>query len=316
MKNSDWLVLAMAAAAGYWYYTQEEGGSRPPAPVQPSPCPGPGPCPAPTPKPKPKPKAPWGDLERSPVGESATAQRACGCCPNCKCELSKCPCRLAGAPGGGRCSRACECCPPLARTLVGGLAGTRVGAQVGGTTAPDGTEIQIDLPGELHQKNTGGSDGAGLCVYASARHSGLYQNNTVFAELFQWMRQHPGGSYPEKFDRTVEEFCREKGLPKPAYLQVEGKDLEVLKLACKTGRMPGVTYCFSPTGRYNGQRIAHMTSLVHADGRNYCILDNNYPGANQYEWLSEDEFQRSYTGGKSGWAIILLDPGPPPPPRN
>lgn len=62
---------------------------------------------------------------------------------------------------------------------------------------------------------------------------------------------------------------------------VEGSDLERLKLACRTGRMPGVTYAFSPTGRYGGARIAHMVNLVHADDQWFAVLDNNYPGADQ-----------------------------------
>jgi hypothetical protein len=38
----------------------------------------------------------------------------------------------------------------------------------GGRTSPDGREeIQIDLPGAEHMKNTGGRDGAGLCVFTS-----------------------------------------------------------------------------------------------------------------------------------------------------
>jgi hypothetical protein len=88
----------------------------------------------------------------------------------------------------------------------------------------------------------------------------------------------------------------------------------ILKLACKTGRMPGVTYSFSPTGRYGGRRIAHMVSLVSADDRHFVILDNNYPGT--YEWMTPEEFTRSYTGGGQGWAVILLAPPPSPVPVN
>jgi hypothetical protein len=80
--------------------------------------------------------------------------------------------------------------------------------------------------------------------------------------------------------------------------------------------MPAVTYSFSPSGRYGGQRIAHMVSLVHADERWFCVLDNNYIGADAYEWLSPQEFARTYAHGGQGWSVILLDPGPPPLPRN
>ncbi len=188
-------------------------------------------------------------------------------------------------------------------------------AFVGGPVGRDGTEVLCDLPGSLHQKNAAGSDGAGLCVYASARHSGLWQDDEVFQGLFDWMRRHPGGSYPEKFDRTVRQFCEEKGLPVPRYLQVQSNDLEILRAACASGRMPGVTYSFSPTGRYSGRRISHMVSLVHAGPRWFVILDNNYPGEEKLEWLTPEEFRRAYTGGRTGWAVINLEPGPPPIPH-
>jgi hypothetical protein len=187
-----------------------------------------------------------------------------------------------------------------------------VAAQVGGNVSPDGTEIHCDLPGGLHQKNTGGSDGAGLCVYASARHAGRWQNNELFEKVFDWMRKHPGGSYPEKFKRTLEQCAQELSLPVPPWVQVQGGDLEILKAACKSGRMPGVTYSFSPTGRYGGGRISHMVSLAHADDKWFCVLDNNYPGADKYEWMSPAEFSRTYA---PGWAVILLTPPPPPPPK-
>ena len=192
-----------------------------------------------------------------------------------------------------------------------------IGASVGGNVAPDGTEIDCDLPGDRHMKNKGGSDGAGLCVFTSIGHSADWQNVEVLKDFRDWMTKHPGGGYPSKVDSMIEKICAEKGVPKPGYLQYEGGQTELLKMACKLGRMPAVTYCVSPTGRYGGSRIAHMVSLVHADDKgNFGILDNNYPGADQIEWLNEDEFKRTFTGMGGGWAVILLAPPPPPVPRN
>jgi hypothetical protein len=57
-----------------------------------------------------------------------------------------------------------------------------------------------------------------------------------------------------------------------------------------------------------------MVSLLHASEKWFCILDNNYPQS--FEWMSPDEFRRTYTGGRSGWSVILLSPGPPPVPKN
>src|SRR5207253_8849189 len=79
-------------------------------------------------------------------------------------------------------------------------------ARVAGAALEDGTEIDCDLPASLHVRNRGGSDGSGLCVFASMRHSGLWSDEPVFAALFQWMWTRPGGGYPQKVDRMVERY--------------------------------------------------------------------------------------------------------------
>lgn len=181
--------------------------------------------------------------------------------------------------------------------------------------APDGTQVQLDLPLPLHTRNRGGSDGAGLCVFTSIQHAACWQNVEVLWEFQKYMTRYPGGGYPSKVDRCIDAICKERSMPKPRYIQIESADIEVLKLACKTGRMPSVTYSYSPSGRYGGARIAHMVTLLHADDKWFCVMDNNFPQT--YEWMTPAEFRRSYTGGgRTGWSVIFLDPGPPPPPRN
>jgi len=190
-----------------------------------------------------------------------------------------------------------------------------VGAVVNGYRSPSGADIHCDLPGLFHIKNRGGSDGLGLCVFASLSHSSEWQNLPT-RHFFEWMKKHPGGGWPEKVDKMIKKYCDEKGIDVPDYVQIQSDDLEVLKLACQTGRMPGVTYSFSPTGRYGGAKIAHMVSLVHADDEWFAVLDNNYPGDNKIEWMSPNEFLRTYKGGRTGWCVIFLDSGPPPLPYN
>lgn len=191
-------------------------------------------------------------------------------------------------------------------------------AKVGGITSPDGaTPLQLQLPGDLHRKNTA-SKGLGNCVFTSIHHSAHWQSVPQLLEFPKWLidKGIPGGGYPSKVADLIPKISRERNLPTPDFIQVEDADLEILKLACKTGRMPGVTYGISPTGRYGGGRIAHMVSLVHADDQWFVVLDNNYPGADAYEWMSPTEFRRTYTsGGKAGWSVILLNPGPPRPPK-
>lgn len=194
--------------------------------------------------------------------------------------------------------------------------GDVVEGRVGGFTSPDGKEaMQCPLPGNLHQRNTGGSDGLGLCVYASARHTGRWQGDPLFEAIFDWMRSRPGGSYPEKFAATLRQCAKDKGYPVPDYVQIVDADIEILKIACRNGYMPGVTYGYSPTGRYGGQRISHMVSLAHASDQWFAVLDNNFPGDDKFEWLSPDEFKKTHVhpSGK-GWKYVLLTTPPPPKP--
>jgi hypothetical protein len=58
-----------------------------------------------------------------------------------------------------------------------------------------------------------------------------------------------------------------------------------------------------------------MVNLPHADDSYFVVLDNNYPGADRYEWMTPDEFRR-VCNPRGYWAIILLDAGPPPLPWN
>lgn len=186
-------------------------------------------------------------------------------------------------------------------------------ASVGGNVAPDGTEIQIDLPDRFHTKNTA-SHNLGLCVFTSIHHSAIWQDVPQLIDFPKWMIQKsiPGGGYPQKVAALIPQICKDKGMPTPDYIQVENDDLEILKLACKTGRMPCVTYCYSFSGRYGKQKIAHMVNISHCDDKYVCVLDNNFPGISQYEWLTPAEFQKTYSGMGGGWAVILLNPGPPP----
>ncbi len=195
-------------------------------------------------------------------------------------------------------------CPP---SPVGEL----TGAKVGGRIAPDGTPIQIDLPGDRHLKNKGGSDGAGLCVFTSAEHCGDWHDEPAWIGFRDWMTKFPGGGYPSKFDAMVKKRCAALNIPVPNYLNVSGADIGLIEKLLAAGIPVGMTYDHSPTGRYGGGRIAHMVNCVHARGDCFGILDNNYPGADKIEWLTRREFQSV----KPDWIVALISDGPPPVPR-
>lgn len=179
----------------------------------------------------------------------------------------------------------------------------------GGRTSPDGAEeIQIDLPGTQQMKNTGGRDGAGLCVFTSIEHAGRWQNVDSILGLQQKMTREQGGGYPSKVEKMLAKYC-----DGAQYLQYEGSDPALIKLALTTGRMPSVTYGYSP--RYTG-KIAHMVNAAHLSEKWAAILDNNFPGENKYEWMTPAEFKKRWVSGGGGWAVVLLAPPPPPMPFN
>lgn len=194
-------------------------------------------------------------------------------------------------------------------------------AREGGKVSPAGEEIHIDLPEELHRRNTS-SRGQGCCVFTSIHHASLWQRIPQLEEFPKWLQKHglTGGGYPGNVEERINKICKERGAQVPPYIQIFGAvedDLRILEAATKSGRLPTVTYGISPTpGRYRG-RIAHMVSLPHADLEKgeFCVLDNNFTGVAKYEWMNKAEFVRAYTsGGRSGWSVILLDHGPPPVP--
>lgn len=175
-------------------------------------------------------------------------------------------------------------------------------------TSPAGTRSVVDLPTSKHLRNTGGSDGLGLCVFTSIWHSAQWQNVTVLDGYRRWMERRPGGGYPSKVDQTLAAYCREIGVPVPAYAQHTGGDDTFLDLAIRTDRCPAVTY----DGRddfYRGA-VAHMVNLVHLDSAKAAILDNNRPGV--WLWMTRADFLSRWRGNSGGWAVVLLDPPPPP----
>ena len=183
----------------------------------------------------------------------------------------------------------------------------------GGPVGPDGkTEVACDLPIELRMKNVGGRDGAGLCVFTSINHSANWQNESRLFDLQKKMRSEAGGGWPEKVDKMLAKYGNGT-----EYLNAETKDPAILVAALQSGRMPAVTYN-GQDQHYRGQKVAHMVNLVCYDEQANlaAVLDNNFIGENQLVWMSCKEFCDRWTGGRQGWVVVLLNPGPGQPPRN
>lgn len=180
--------------------------------------------------------------------------------------------------------------------------------------AYNGARADAPVPPTLHEKNEGGSDGKGLCVYTSMLINGRYQQvpdltSGKGSDYWKWIKSRPGGSYPEKWAKDMAEYERRFGRKLP-YSSYVGTDPAVLERVSKAGVPMGATM---NTGlQYNWQKIAHMISLISFKvGGFACVVDNNFPGA--YSWMSDKEFMRRQDGGKV-WAMWWLRPAPPPAP--
>lgn len=174
-------------------------------------------------------------------------------------------------------------------------------------TSHNGVEIQIDLPVPQHVRNFGApADGKGLCVFASMDMAARWHNIKELVDVIHKVKE--GGGWPEKVDDVLKQLA-----PTTKYVQYEGVDPAILDKALSEDRPVCVTYGYGE--RYGMKTIYHMVILVHLDGQNAAILDNNFPGT--YEWMPRAEFLRRWVhpGGK-GWAYVLLAPPPPPVPHN
>lgn len=177
----------------------------------------------------------------------------------------------------------------------------------------DGETIRIHIPDAQHIKNVTGTDGAGLCVFASAAHNAKFMNLRHFEGIFDYMKSRPGGGWPEKLDRVLADYARSIGRPLPEYIQHTGGDAEFLRLALKTGRAVAITYAGADGVYYSGT-IGHMVNLVHFSDRWAAILDNNYPG--KYLWMPPGELLKRWRGMGGGWAFAYLSAPPAPVPVN
>ena len=175
-----------------------------------------------------------------------------------------------------------------------------------------GISVQIDLPDADLQPNSGGTDGAGLCVFASLQMAARWGGIDELADLFSWMKSQRGGGWPEKVDRVL--TARAPRLKEAGgWINYEGSDPTILDAALRTNRPVCVTYGYGEL--YANKTIGHMVLLVHLDANLAAIRDNN--DVNHTTWMSRAEFLKrwKHPSGK-GWCVILITPPPPPVPSN
>jgi hypothetical protein len=185
------------------------------------------------------------------------------------------------------------------------------GTEVPNGPVHDGTEVTVDLPLTQRVHNKGGTDGSGLCVFATLDMIARYQNIKPLIGIMERMsKEERGGGWPEKVDAMIAKYGLGQQID---IVQYQGVDPAILDLAMKTGRPVGLTYGYGEF--YGNQTIAHMVMLVHLDAEKAAILDNN--DEKRITWMSRKEFLRRWSWPHNqGWAYVLLAPPPPPAPRN
>lgn len=149
------------------------------------------------------------------------------------------------------------------------------------------------IPNEHHQKNTGGSDGLGLCVSAATKAVMSVLGWAPEGEkLWAYVKQRPGGSYPEKWKRTAAE-----AIPEVPYVSIVGTDFNVQKRLSRAGLPWAGTMGYDPDV-YGPGTVAHYVSWEHWDDNVAVYTDNNTPGVHTF--LPPKEAEKRALAGTNG----------------
>lgn len=170
------------------------------------------------------------------------------------------------------------------------------------TDSWQGQHASAPIPDKFHIRNEGGSDGLGLCVYASAVMAGATQGVADLAELKQsalWKhaKSRPGGSWPEKLAKdlnTVYPFEKYG----ERWQQYVGTDFDILAQWSDQGRV--VCSTMNTGALYNYKPIHHMINVIGFKRGGYAgVVDNNEPGVRR--WMPAKEFERRAIDGGTAW---------------
>lgn len=149
----------------------------------------------------------------------------------------------------------------------------------------------LNLPRPLRQKNWLGRQWEGSCVHASWIMLLRWQNKNELADY--WRRKYGDGEYYTRMaSRLNAEGVRWAGT-------YQKNDVKFLEWAVRTRRGCMVTV----------DEGAHMVVLVHLDGKEAGILDNNFP--DRIKWVPRNEFLSEWKAAYS-WAMTPVYTPPPP----
>lgn len=177
-----------------------------------------------------------------------------------------------------------------------------------------GIKASAPIPPELHVRNEGGSDGAGLCVISSLLANGRYQKvpglgsyaPTTLGQggkdsrLWRLAKSRPGGYSPDKAKALAAE-----ALPGELYASLVGtgtaEDFEMIEQLSKAGYPIGMT--MNTAALYGYRPIHHMVSWPQFRRSGYsCFVDNNKPGV--FSWIPSAEAMRRAVDMGMVWAWV------------
>lgn len=178
-----------------------------------------------------------------------------------------------------------------------------------------GVNASAPIPVELHVRNEGGSDGAGLCVISSVLSAGMAQgvpglNVSGLDEasgqnkpgkgslLWRTAKARKGGYSPDKLAALLNEV-----MPGEKWVSYVGTDPSEIEKLTKAGFRVCATM---NTGQQYGYRhIAHMVNDCHYETNGWsCVVDNNDPG--MFHWMPTTERDRRLKDGGTLWAFAWL----------
>ncbi len=157
-------------------------------------------------------------------------------------------------------------------------------------------------------------DGAGLAVQTTVEVMARMQEGPELKGFVSWCKARPGGCYPSKLDKQLNDFGSDRHLFKvPSHVDVRGKEGEpdafkMLAVWIKD-RPVMVTYFGGTDTRYK-TKINHVVIVLDYDEKTdkACFLDTNFvEQGKRYQWTTATDLRKRITddGKNKPWVLIV-----------
>jgi hypothetical protein len=203
----------------------------------------------------------------------------------------------------------------LCPTIVSGQTPDRRGEVAIPEPVYRGVRASAPIPVELHVRNEGGSNGAGLCVISSVLSAGMAQGVPGLevagydeaskgqkpgkgSLLWRTAKSRKGGYSPQKLADLLNEV-----MPGEKWVSYVGTDPTEIEKLTKAGYRVCAT--MNTGQQYGYKHIAHMVNDIHYETNGWsCVVDNNDPG--MFHWMPAAERDRRLKDGGTLWAFAWL----------